>query len=246
MSGYLQTSTANPYGFRPWGTRLYTSFDEYAYLKQPQNTIIRGDQSMRPEIYKPPELAGLGAHEGVTVVSGSGRVMGRTRRRHLHGLGAIIMQTNGGGGIVRYGGYPGITFPRPLPPIVAPNVIAPQAIAPVPQPAPPPLTIYPPPSVPPVPQLYTSGPGGVVYALPGNATTPGSPFFPPAPGELPGAPSGSGVPVSAVTGAAAAAISPGGSFSDWFNSSTFIAGWPNGYLAIGAIGLFLLLRKKGR
>src|SRR5204862_1308309 len=42
----------------------------------------------------------------------------------------------------------------------------------------PPVQILPPSLVPPVPQPIYAGPGGVVYALPGNATTPGSPFAP--------------------------------------------------------------------
>ncbi len=222
MSVYLQSSTENPYGHRPWATRLHTGFENYGFLKQPQNTILREDLAMRPEIYKPPELksAGLG---DVTIVGGSGRILRRARRRTT--LGAIPRYVDGDRvsemivrGPVLYG------------PTEAPAVWNPPA----------PLTILPPSMVPPPPQLVASGPAGVVYALPGNATTPGSPFMPPAPGELP-MPSGS-VPVSST---APAATAPTRTFSDWFNATDYVASVPNGYLALGgAAAVYFISRKK--
>lgn len=230
MSTYLQTSTANPYGHRPWATRLYTTFDDFAFLKQPQNTILRGNQAMRPEIYKPPEMAGLGA----VVVTGSGRVVGRMRRR---GLGAIIQadpnelafpyvpRVPSSQMIVRGPISTGPVLPGPMPVYMPPN---------------PPTPIFPPSIVPPVPVPVASGPAGTVYALPGSPAPPGSPYTPPAPGELP-AP---GVPVSAGTTVAAPASTS--ALSDWFSAQTLISGIPNGYVAIGVAGALYFISKRGR
>lgn len=57
---FVRTTTANPYGHRPWQTRLYTTFEKYAWLKQPQNWILREPRAMQPRIYKPPEMSGMG------------------------------------------------------------------------------------------------------------------------------------------------------------------------------------------
>jgi len=230
MSGggcYLQTSTANPYGHRPWATSLYTGFENYAFLKQPQNTIIRGDVNMRPDIYRPPEMkasAGLG---DLTIVGGSGKVLGRAR-----GLGMVrpMMILDGPSSeMVRAGVFTYGTPPPPRPPVVMP----------------PPPVILPPSLVPPVPQLVSSSPDGIVYALPGNATTPGSPFAaPPQSQLLPGA-----VPLdvnSAAAAVAAATPAPTSSFSDWFNSATLVSSIPNGYLAIGGVLAIYLFSKKKR
>ena len=257
MGGYLQTSTANPYGRRPWATSLYTGFENYAFLKQPQNTIIRGDVNMRPDIYRPPEMKpGLGS---MTLVSGSGRVMRRSRAR---GLGLIAIANVGDGPasqLMRSGGFTygdGSTAPVPifravptLPPVISsPIISAPRVvIAPPPPPPPPtPISILPPSIVPPVPQPVYSGPAGTVYALPGNATTPGSPFAPaPQSQLLPEA-----VPLNVNTAAAAVAASTPAastsSFSDWFNSATLISQIPNGYLAIGGVLAIYLFSKKRR
>lgn len=257
MSRYLQTSTSNPYGHRPWATRLYTGFENYGFLKQPQNTILRGDPAMRPEIYKPPELKpdGLG---DVTIVGGSGKILRRGRQRTL---GLIL--ANGGSTLLRSPIVP--VYERPAPivymrppaptPIAAPLPIralptppAPIPITPIPIVKPlPPITIYPPSLVPPPPTVVSSGPGGIVYALPGDATTPGSPFAPPPPGQLP-MPSGS-VPVSSSAAAAVASdptiAAPSRSFSDWFNATDYFSSVPNGYLAIGAgVAVYFFAKKK--
>jgi hypothetical protein len=277
---YLQTSTANPYGHRPWVTRLYTTFDDYSYLKQPQNTILRENLDMRPEIYRPPDMRGLGA----VLVTGSGRVLGQTRRRTMRGLGIVPEFSTGWqrpmppiivrGPFVSADGTappmpgPAQTFvpPSPPTPIVFPNPIfctnvlrmmprcppnyfpASDACGPTgfckPAPVPAPPVMLPPTNVPPVPTPVVTGPGGTVYALPGDASSPDSPFTPPAPGELP-AP---GAPTTLPGGAAAAATTPAFDFRGWFNSQTWIAGVPNGIVAIvGGGGLFWLLgRKRGR
>lgn len=234
MPLYLQTSTNNPYGHRPWQTRLDTGFDNFSYLKQPQNTILREDPTMRPEIYKPPELnlSGLGAT--VTVVSGSGRVISRGRRRRQL-LGAIAMVN--GGGIVKYPG-PGSVHPIYLgPPMPGPAQTYPPFVpTPLPYPVPISPVVYPPTIVPPVPTPVAGGPAGTVWALPGTPATPGSPYMPATPGEL---------PAPGIAPGATAAVSSG-SFMDWFNSSTWFAGIPNGYVAIGAAGaLWLVMRKRG-
>lgn len=234
---YQQTTTANPYGFRPWRTRLYTTFDDFSFLKQPQNTILRGDQTMRPEIYKPPEMRGLGE----ILVTGSGRVVSG-RRRSLRGLGAIA-----------YPNYFSTMLPRVFPPMPGPMPVlrspiivrGPISTAPnppvyqlPPNPPPPVPTILPPSIVPPPPTIVSSSPDGTVYSLPGAAGVPGSPFPPPAPGELP-AP---GAPVTSST-----TVATGGSLADWFNSQTWIAGIPNGYLAIAGVGaLYFLSKRRGR
>jgi hypothetical protein len=257
---YLQTSTNNPYGHRPWATRLYTTFDDFAYLKQPQNLVIKGDQAMRPEIYRPPEMAGLGA-----VVTGSGRVI-RRARRGMRGLGAIIQSDPFALAfpsipksqiIVRGPMFLGPPTPAPMPvrlppiyacpaglnaPCMGPGATSGGSVTPLVPPQPGPPFIYPPTIVPPVPQPVTSGPGGTVYALPGTLAVPGSPYMPAPPSELP-AP---GVPVTAAAGAAAAATPAPGSFSDWFNSSTWIAGIPNGYVALGGVAAIFLISRKGR
>jgi hypothetical protein len=229
VSQYLQSSTANPYGHRPWATRLYTGFENYSFLKQPQNTILREDPAMRPELYKPPELkSGLG---DVTIVGGSGKILRRARRRKT--LGALPMMYDGARSqmIVRgpftNGGAVSLQ-PTTLPPPIIWNPPAP-------------LTILPPSMVPPPPQLVSSGPDGTIYALPGNATTPGSPFMAPAPGELP-TPAGS-VPV---TTAPAAATAPTRSFSDWFNATDYVASVPNGYLALGGVAVLYFFSRKKR
>jgi len=207
MSRYLQASTLNPAGHRPWKTALYTGFEDYAFLKQPQNTIVREAPSLRPEIYRPPEMKqspGLGA---VTLVTGSGRVL----RRRPRTLGAMMFVTGGGPQISSPILYRGpMTY---IPP-----------------------TILPPPSVPPVPTAVSSAPGGTIFALPGDATTPDSPFTPPSPAEL-------GVPQPPPAPAAAPAAS---SLSAWFNSSTWISGVPNGYVALGIAGAIFLFGKKRR
>jgi hypothetical protein len=234
MPLYLQTSTNNPYGHRPWQTRLDTGFDNFSYLKQPQNTILREDLTMRPEIYKPPELNpnGLGS---VTVVTGSGRVVSRGRRRRQL-LGALPAMVDGGFG------FPSVRpIARPIflgPPMPGPAQTFTPPFAPTPLPYPVPVSpvIYPPTIVPPVPTPVAGGPGGTVWALPGTPATPGSPYMPATPAEL---------PAPGIAPGATAAVS-GGSFMDWFNSSTWFAGIPNGYVAIGAAGaLWLVMRKRG-
>jgi hypothetical protein len=207
MSRYLQTSTDNPYGHRPWATRLATGFENYAFLKQPQNTIIREDVNMRPEIYRPPELKrpapGLGAYP----------------RRRMRGMGIAavsdmipVCPLNGSM----------CNFRFQLPPT---------SVLP---------TILPPSMVPPVPQPIYAGPGGTVYALPGDATTPGSPF---APATNPLA-SGTVAAPSSAAAVAAAAATPPSSFSTWFNSQDYIAGVSNGYVALGGAVLVFMLAKK--
>lgn len=271
MSRYLQTSTGNPYGHRPWATRLYTGFENYAFLKQPQNTIIREDVNMRPEIYRPPELkAGLG---DATLVGGSGRILRRGRRGTL---GAVMI----GNGAAR-GNILDLVFRRtvPVPPVSQIRVVGPISTGPVfPAPMPkwtplpptfepicehaappdnctyiaaasaanpcgvtmkcqPPITILPPPMVPPVPRPVAKDPSGTVYALPGDATTPGSPFAPPSPGQL--GPAGA-VPISPAAPAVSAS-----SLADWFNAQSLISGVPNGYVAVGgALALYMFSKKK--
>lgn len=267
MSQYLQTSTGNPYGHRPWQTRLYTGFEDFGFLKQPQNTILREDFSIRPRIYKPPEMAGLG---NVTLVTGAGRIFKPSRKggsntsSRMHGLGVAM-----------YDGMNPIfdsVFRRGLPPrvVAAPIVSTAPPIAPVSQiryaplpiqtvgpilpgpmpiyrPPVPPIAILPPSLMPPVPSPVASGPGGTIYALPGDATSPGSPFSPPPAGQL--FPTGS-VPVGqdAAAAAAVAASTPAssGALATWFNSSTWISGVPNGYVAIGIAGALYLFTKKKR
>lgn len=265
MSVYLQTSTGNPYGRRPWATRLYTGFEDFGFLKQPQNTILREDLSMRPEIYRPPEMKPANGLGNVTLVGGSGKILRRARKPNgISGLGVAM-----------YDGMNPIfdsVFRRGLPPRVvaapvaapAPIVRAPIAAPPVSQiryaplpiqsvgpivstappiyrPPVPPITILPPSLMPPVPVPVATGPGGTVYKLPGDATTPGSPFAPPDPGQL--APTGS-VPVSSAAAAVdAASVS---SLSDWFNAQSWISGVPNGYVALGIAGAIFLFAKKKR
>ncbi len=236
MSQYLQTSTANPYGRRPWATRLYTGFDNFGFLKQPQNTIIREDVNMRPEIYRPPEMKkpkpGL---SGVMLVGGSGRIL----RRRSSGLGLIA---NGGGSFTM---LPARSISvAPTSQMIRGPIIS--TGGPMPVWTPP--TILPPPIVPPVPQAIFSGPGGTIYALPGNASTPGSPFAPPDASQL--APV-SAVPISSAAAAAAAtdaaATSPTSAFSDWFNTpSSYFGGVPNGYVALGGAAALYLFSRKGK
>lgn len=272
MSRYLQTSTANPYGHRPWATALYTGFENYAFLKQPQNAIIREDVNMRPEIYRPPELkkpaAGLG---NVTVVTGSGRIVRRARRGTLGAMDPVFDS------IFRRGLPPRMVAPaNPTPPVsqiivrgpisTAPPVYQPICEHAAPMPgcsmvaAPtaadpcavnltclPPISILPPSLVPVPPRVVSTGPGGTIYALPGDATTPGSPFAPPDASQI-SLPS-SAVPIStssaAAAASAAAATSPSSSFSDWFNAASWISGIPNGYLAIGgALAIYMFAKKK--
>jgi len=251
MSRYLQTSTGNPYGHRPWATRLYTGFENYGFLKQPQNTIIREDVNMRPEIYRPPEMkaaAGLGS---VTLVGGSGRILRRASRRRTM-LGAVA--PGPAMSLIWRGGVRPITYDpancaqfASLPPAGCFDSPAPTAAYPCATKricAPPPFQILPPSMVPPPPQPIVSGPGGIVYALPGDATTPGTPFAPADSSLPPGA-----VPVSSPAAAAAAAATPPpvsvASLSDWFNAQTWIAGVPNGYVALGgAFAIYLFSKKK--
>lgn len=258
MSRYLQTSTNNPYGRRPWATRLYTGFEDYGFLKQPQNTILREDLSMRPEIYRPPEMKPANGLGDVTIVGGSGRILRRARRRGVAGLG-MLMARDGSGPVSAFDFL--YRQPRIAAPIAAPNYVPPMA-APISQvrilgpmspttsmpppilpPSLPPITILPPSLMPPVPRPVATGPGGTVYKLPGDATTPGSPFAPPDPGQF--APTGS-VPVSSSAAAAAAATPSVSSLSDWFNSESWISGVPNGYVAIGIAGAIFLFSKKKR
>ncbi len=269
MSRYLQTSTANPYGHRPWATAIYTGFENYAFLKQPQNTIIREDVNMRPEIYRPPELkkpAGLG---NVTVVTGSGRVVRRARRTTLGAMSPVFDSIFQRGlpprvappvsQLVRAGAftYPPPVFPGPMPvfqpiceraaPMPGCNVIAaPTAADPcgVKMTCSPPIAILPPSIVPVPPKVISSGPGGTVYALPGDATTPGSAFAPADPSQVSLPPSA--VPLSTSSAAAAAETAVNSSsFSDWFNAKTLISSVPNGYLAIGgALALYMFSKKK--
>jgi len=230
MSQYLQTSTSNPYGRRPWQTRLYTGFEEFGFLKQPQNTILREDFSIRPRIYRPPEMAGLGH---MTIVGGSGKIL-RQYPRRARGLGLIASD----------GSALDIIFRRGLPPLapVAAPVSQLRVVGPVVS-APPRMQILPPSLMPPVPSVVASGPGGTIYALPGDATAPGSPFAPPPAGQL--FPTGS-VPVSADAAASAASAAPPSALADWFNSSTWLSGVPNGYVAIGIAGAIFLFAKKKR
>jgi hypothetical protein len=201
MSRYLQTSTNNPYGHRPWATRIYTGFENYGFLKQPQNTILREDLNMRPEIYKPPEAKPRG-------------MGGMIRRRTL----GFIMSPPAR--------YPGVRAVGPLP-VNFLRMAPPQNGTPIPAPS----VIYPPSIVPPVATIVSSSPDGVVYALPGSTVVPGSPYMPPAPGEL-----------TVPSPAPAAATS----FSDWFNAQTYVSGLPNGYLAIGAVAIVFLFTQAGK
>lgn len=229
MSQYLQTSTANPYGHRPWATRLYTGFENYSFLKQPQNTIIREDVNMRPEIYRPPEMKPAAALGDMTIVGGSGRILRRARARRRGTLGLLPAMQD------FYGARSNIVMRGPM------TYTPPGSV-------PPPIRILPPPIVPPVPQIVYAGPGGNVYALPGNASTPGSPFAPAPASELP-LPAGA---IQLTTPAAAAAATdaaatpaPTSSFSAWFNSQDYIAGVANGYVAIGgALAVYLFTKKK--
>lgn len=250
---YLQTSTANPYGHRPWQTRLYTGFADYSYLKQPQNTILRGDQSMRPEIYKPPELPppGVGA---VTVVTGSGRVISRgRRRRHMLGVIPELYPVDGvrpiGSPILVRGpvSFLGPPTPAPAPAQNFPGVYYgyPGQTPPVsPTPLPSPVPVYPPmlpPTiVPPVPTPVASSPDGTVWMLPGTPAVPGSPYMPAPPAEL--------APPGIAPGATAAVPSAApGTFMDWFQSQTWIAGVPNGYIAAGAVlAIYFMGKRRGR
>lgn len=237
---YLQTSTENPYGHRPWQTRLYTGFANYSYLKQPQHKIIRGDQTMRPEIYKPPELppAGVGA---VTVVTGSGRVVARTRRRRQL-LGALPMYSGTSQmiriGPIADGGFP---MPGPMPVLRYPYPTGSPPVVPAPLPSPVPISpiMYPPTIVPPVPVPVASAPDGTVWMLPGTPATPGSPYMPAPPSQLqaPGVAPGTTTAVSTTPG----------SFMDWFTSQTLISGIPNGYLAAGAVfAIYFMGKRRGR
>lgn len=234
---YQQTTTANPYGFRPWRTRLYTTFDDFSFLKQPQNTIIREPVAMKPQIYKPPEMKGLGD----VLVTGSGRVV-RGRRRSLRGLGVIINADPSE-----------LAFPRysyPISPIIMRGPISTGPVMPGPMPVlqlppnppawnpPPPVpVILPPGIVPPPPTVVSKMPGGTVYSLPGAAGVPGSPFPPPSPSELP-AP---GAPITPDT-----TVATGGSLAEWFNSQTWISGIPNGFVALGGVAALWYLGKRGR
>jgi len=215
MALYLQTSTANPYGHRPWATRLYTTFDDFAYLKQPQNTILREPAAMKPQIYKPPELAGLGAV-----------VTGRRRRGMLGAMPAAIDSV-----FFRRpmpGPMPVRAFPLPIYATMPP--VVPQTPAPTLPPAPfTPWTVLPPTLVPPVPTPVASGPAGTIFSLPGTVPDPGSPF------DQTAAPA----PPSAAPAASALA--------DWFNAQTWVAGIPNGYVALGAAAaLYFMAKKRGR
>lgn len=239
---YLQTSTENPYGHRPWQTRLYTGFANYSYLKQPQNSIVRGDSTMRPEIYKPPELPppGVGA---VTVVTGSGRVIARARRRRQL-LGAL--PTYSGlpvSQMIRIGPIVDGGPPMPGPPAVFrypyPTGSPPTVPAPLPSPVPINPIMYPPTIVPPVPTPVVSAPDGTVWMLPGTPATPGSPYMPAPPSQL----QAPGV----APGTTAAVPTTPGSFMDWFTSQTLISGIPNGYLAAGAVfAIYFMGKRRGR
>lgn len=234
---YQQTSTANPYGFRPWTTRLYTTIDDFSFLKQPQNTILREPAAMKPTIYKPPEMRGLGA----VLVTGSGRVL-RGRHRSLRGLGAIIMSDPFAGNFPNCEYGQTCALPRARSPIAIVGPISTGPVLPGPMPvANPPViqlppgtvpTILPPSSVPPPPTLVSSSPDGTVYSLPGSAGVPGTPFPPPSAAELPPAP---------------AAAPSTGSISDWLSSSTIISGYSNlTVVGVGGVIAFLAFGRKGR
>jgi hypothetical protein len=225
VTQYLQTSTANPYGHRPWATALYTGFEDYAFLKQPQNRIIREDVNMRPEIYRPPEMKSAAALGDCTLVGGSGKILHRARARRRGTLGMIspIQMSNGG--------TRPLPLPGPLPVWRPPSVIK----------------ILPPGIVPPVPQPIYAGPGGTIYVLPGNATTPGSPFAPADPSQLqPGAIPITTAPAAAAAADAAATPAPTSSFSNWFNAQDYVGGIPNGYVALGGAFVVYLFTKKKR
>jgi hypothetical protein len=242
VTQYLQTSTANPYGHRPWVTRLYTGFENYAFLKQPQNRIIREDVNMRPEIYRPPEMKPESALGAVTVVSSSGRVL---QRRRTLGMLRPLFNGNGGGSVM-----PGPARTAAPPPGCAYSYGTLVCGGASPSSPPPPPVILPPSMVPPVPQPIVSGPGGTIYALPGDATTPGSPFAPPGAYEY--LPAG-GIPLptsaaaaAATTAAAIPAAAPTSAFSDWFNAQDYIAGIPNGYVGLGVVLAVYMFSKRKR
>lgn len=225
MSQYVKSSTENPYGSRPWLTSLYTGFENYAFLKQPQNTITRESQSVKPRIYAPPEMKkGL---SGVTLVGGSGRVLRRARS-----LGAVEMISAG------------YNVPRP---VAQPVYSTPRTFF-VPPPPPPPVYFAQPIYVPPV----TSSPAvpapapvtAPVVAPPPSALNPPAP----APIMLPAPVSvdaGAPAPAAAAAPSSDSGASPTSSFMDWFNSATLISSIPNGYLLIGG-GLVLFMFGKKR
>lgn len=223
---YAQTSTANPYGHRPWATSLYTNFENYAFLKQPQNAILREDLTMRPEIYRPPEMK-LG---DMTLVGGSGRILRRGRHR---GLGFLMSPTNR-----MFMSPPASYMIRMAPPQNgAPPIRAygwgATPIGPGPLPYKPPVAIGPAPYIPPTILPPSMVPPPVAQ---GAALPIGSPLPPPTPSPAPS-------PVSPTAAPTAAGISQW--LSNLFSTSTWIAGIPDGYVALGVIGgIFLLSRDK--
>lgn len=237
MARYVQSSTANPYGHTPWQTALYTTFGDFAWLKQPQNAIVREPAGIAPRIRKPPELA------GVTIVGGSGRVLGTLGSQMRLGLDMTPAEASRFSGIWRMaGGTPfqivpstpdRVTIVKPTTPVA---VSAPVNVSPVSQLRVASVDSYV--TTPaPAPTPVTTASGAVSTYTPGAPGPAGSPFSAPAASGPPPAPT--------------IAIAPAPGLLDqvkaWLADS-MIAGIPNYWLAIGG-GLLLAgssSRKGGR
>jgi len=229
MSRYVRSSTENPYGHTPWQTALYTTFGDFAWLKQPQNTVVREPADIAPRIRKPPELA------GVTIVGGSGRVLGT--------LGYDLSPSE-----LRFasiwrmaGGTPFRVIPTPSAPL---RVVTPTT----------PLAVASPVRVAPIAPIRAVGVESCAPCQPAPTPTPVMTSSGALSTYTPGAPGAAGSPfaAAAVTGPPPAADSrPAPSFLDqaraWLAGSMF-AGIPNYFLVIG--GGLLLARsgdsRKGR
>jgi hypothetical protein len=220
---YVKSSTENPFGHTPWQTALYTTFGDFAWLKQPQNAIVREGAGIAPRIRKPPELAGYGD----VIVGGSGRVLGRLGSQMRLGLDMTSAEAARFGGLWRMaGGQPFQVAPIASAP--ARVMIAPIRVATIDS-----STL---PAVTPV----TTAAGAVSSYTPGAPGTAGSPFTA-ADAAAAGSP-------PALTTAVAPAPSLLDQVKAWLAGSMF-GGIPNYVLAIGAGGLLYAgtsSRKGGR
>jgi hypothetical protein len=219
MSRYVQASTANPFGHTPWQTALYTTFGDFAWLKHPQNYVEREPASIRPRIRKPPELA------GVTIVGGSGRILGTLGNGVEEARFASLWRMAGG---TPFALAPAAQLPPRTVTPTTPLRVAPIDVSP---------------NVPIRVVTYPTTPGGAPqFAAPTPVATADGTIT----SYLPGAPGAAGSPFAG--GLAAPAAAPG--LVDQFKallSASAVGGIPNYVLVIGA-GALLFLRtpSKGR
>lgn len=223
---YVKSSTDNPFGHTPWQTALYTTFGDFAWLKQPQNAVVREGADIAPRIRKPPELA------GVTIVGGSGRVLGTLGSQMRLGLDMTSADYARFAGLYRMAGGQQL---QATPIASSPGRVTIQPIAPI--------------RVAPIDSNSV--------AIPPAAVTPVTTAAGAVSSYTPGAPGAAGSPFTAADAAAAglppaltSAVAPAPSFVDqvkaWLAGSMF-GGIPN-FVLVGGGALLLAgaSSRKGR